>query len=117
MRAWRAAHLRPDLLFGIALHQVGWRITYLGAATPVDALGPTAEYVHPQLIVISASACTDLRADTGDLRRVAARWPVAFGGRGTSAALATACGGRHLDGDPVTAARTIAAGRTPAAAV
>jgi DNA-binding transcriptional MerR regulator len=100
------------IAFGIALHQLGWRITYLGASTPIEMLPPTAELIHPDLVMVSASACADLRAEISALAGVAADWPVWLAGAGTTAELAAACAARHLDEDPITAASSVAAARS-----
>jgi DNA-binding transcriptional MerR regulator len=102
-------HTLALISFGIALHRLGWRITYLGASTPVPMLIPTAEQVHPRLIVVSATVCADIWREVEDLREVAARWPVALAGPGVTEKFAAACGSRHLDSDPISAASEIAA--------
>src|SRR6476661_3214558 len=42
------------LLFGLALRQRGWRITYLGPDTPIDTLTTTAADLAPDAVVIVA---------------------------------------------------------------
>jgi MerR family transcriptional regulator, light-induced transcriptional regulator len=98
------------IAFGIALHHLGWRITYLGAATPTEMLPPTAQLIGADLVVVSASACADLQSEVAALATVAGRWPVWLAGAGATAELAAACAARHLDADPITAAG-VAAGR------
>jgi DNA-binding transcriptional MerR regulator len=100
------------IAFGIALHHLGWRITYLGAATPVEMLAPTAELIHADLIVVSASACADLGSQVEGLAVVGRHWPVWLAGAGTTAELASACAARHLDEDPIAAAGSVAAARS-----
>jgi DNA-binding transcriptional MerR regulator len=100
-------HTLGLLAFGIALHQVGWRITYLGADTPVEMLGETAADIGPSLIVIAAAVEGRLEPRRAAIRRLSARWPVALAGAASSARLADGCNARHVADDPVTAAHAI----------
>lgn len=100
-------HTLGLLAFGIALHQVGWRITYLGADTPVEMLGVTAADVGPSLIVIAAAVEGRLEPRRAAIRRLSARWPVALAGAASSPRLADECDARHVAGDPVGAAHAI----------
>jgi DNA-binding transcriptional MerR regulator len=93
--------------FGVALHQLGWRITYLGADTSVAMIEEAAAHVGPDLVVVSASMPERMADVAHDVAALGERWPTAIGGRGTSAALAAAVAARHLDGDPVTAAHGV----------
>jgi DNA-binding transcriptional MerR regulator len=92
------------IAFGVALHQLGWRITYLGADTSVAMLEEAAVHVAPDLIVVFAAMPERMAAVADDVAGLAERWPTALAGRGTSAALAARTGARHLAADPVTAA-------------
>ncbi len=94
--------------FGVALHQLGWRITYLGADTSVAMIEEAAEHVAPDLIVVFASAPDRMVDMADDLQALGARWPTAIAGAGTTAALARRHALRHLKGDPVTAAEGVA---------
>jgi len=100
-------HTLALMVFGIALHGLGWRITYLGADTPIDTLAEVAEVVHPELTVVSATMRPRLSRHAGKLSSFTARWSLALGGPGVSARLATQAGALHLDEDPVTAASTV----------
>lgn len=102
-------HTLALICFGIALHRLGWRVTYLGASTPTGMLIPTAEQVQPELVVVSATVCADIWRDVEELRRVAARWPLALAGSAVTEQLAATCGARQLADDPITAASRIAA--------
>ena len=94
--------------FGVALHHVGWRITYLGANTRVDMIAEAASHVTPDLIVVCAAMPERIAPVTDDLAALARRWPTAIAGAGASATLASRLALRHLDGDPVTAAQRVA---------
>jgi DNA-binding transcriptional MerR regulator len=92
------------LCCGLALHRRGWRVTYLGPDTPVDALAGTVSTVSPALVVIGVLQPEPLHAAAPELAELAEQVAVAVGGAGATWALAAAAGARHLDTDPVTAA-------------
>lgn len=95
------------IAFGIALHQVGWRVTYLGPDTPAARVGEAAEAVKPRLTVMAAVMPGSLDRDADALAAVGRRWAMAVGGAGTSPDLARRVGARHLPGDPVSAAHEL----------
>ena len=95
------------LCCGLALHRRGWRVTYLGADTPADALNSAVTAVDPALLVVGAVQPEPLRIAARSLAQLAERVTVAVGGAGASWELAAAARARHLRGDPVTAAATL----------
>jgi DNA-binding transcriptional MerR regulator len=96
------------IAFGIALARRGWRITYLGANTPIGAIQQMVGELDVEVVVLAAT--TPLRfADVIDqLRELARAVPVAIAGAGANARLAEDAGARLLDGDPVAGAAEIA---------
>jgi MerR family transcriptional regulator, light-induced transcriptional regulator len=100
-------HTLGLIVFGVALHELGWRITYLGANTPIETLAEVAEVVHPELTVMAAVMRRRLSRYATQLRDFTDRWSLALGGPGVSPQLARQTGARHLDEDPVTAANTL----------
>lgn len=100
-------HTLALMVLGIALHGMGWRITYLGADTPIETLTEVAELVRPELTVVSATMRQRLPRHVKELSAFADRWPLALGGPGVSARLAAQAGARHLTEDPVTAAGAV----------
>lgn len=101
-------HTLGLLTFGIALHATGWRITCLGAATPVAMLASAAEATACDLIVVSTSVDGGLDDHVPALRGLAGLWRLAIGGPAADPELAFRCGAAHLDADPVSAARMVA---------
>lgn len=97
-------HDLPLLAFGIVLHRNGWRVSYLGANTPLDDLAGTVAELRPDLVVLAA--VTPERFDGLDvhLSRLARIAPLAIAGAGATHSTAQAIGARLLSGDPVTAA-------------
>jgi DNA-binding transcriptional MerR regulator len=100
-------HTLALMVFGIALHELGWRITYLGADTPIETLAEVAEVVNPELTVVSATMRQRLPRHAKMLSSFTARWALALGGPGVSAQLAKQTGARRLQEDPVAAASTV----------
>jgi MerR family transcriptional regulator, light-induced transcriptional regulator len=95
------------LCFGLVLRAHGWRITYLGADTPMTSLAEVARTVKPARIVL-ASVRSELYLDAGAmLSDVARRIPVALGGPGATAGLAH-LGAELLESDPVAEAARLA---------
>jgi DNA-binding transcriptional MerR regulator/methylmalonyl-CoA mutase cobalamin-binding subunit len=100
-------HDIPLMMFGVVLHRNGWRVSYLGAATPMADLIDTATAVPPRLIVISATDPALLAGLEPELLRLAGVAPLAIGGRGATETVARAATARLLDGDPITEAERL----------
>ena len=95
------------IAFGIALHQFGWRITYLGADTPIPMVEEAAIRVQPHLTAIAAAIPGRLEPHLPALQALGASRTLAIGGAGTSGELAEHCGALHLPNDPITAADSV----------
>ena len=106
--AWPAAGLASGTVvlavFALALRDRGWRITYLGADTPVETIEDAARALEPALVVVSASAPDRIEDSLGALRRLAKRAPLVFAGPGAASAKLPA---RGLAGDPLTEAERL----------
>jgi DNA-binding transcriptional MerR regulator len=99
-------HTLGLICFGIALHGIGWRITYLGADTPVEALAQAAEAVRPDLIVVAATLSPPASV-TAALASLAESRRLGIGGAAATAMLASRCSALRLSGDPVQAAQGV----------
>jgi DNA-binding transcriptional MerR regulator len=97
------------ICFGLALRAHGWRIAFLGADTPVDTLKHTADNLHPDLVVVTATIPRRLSQIQAELRAMAGSTRLALAGGGASEAIAASIGAELLDGDPVTQAARIGA--------
>ena len=97
------------LCFGLALAEHGWRVSYLGADTPLADVAEAAGRLGPELVVLAALDQAPLRAGRTGIAQLARAHPTAIGGAGASRALAGEVGCRHLASDPVGAAGEIAA--------
>ena len=95
------------IVFGIALRAQGWRITYLGADTPVTSIAAGAADV----VVVASTSRKRFEAAADDLRALARSSDLAIGGAGASVELAEGIGARLLPADPFQAATRL--GGTP----
>jgi MerR family transcriptional regulator, light-induced transcriptional regulator len=95
------------IVFGLALRRQGWRITYLGADTPLQTITETAGALDPDIVVLVAIAAA-LDDEREALSELAAQRPLALAGSGVSDELAASVGARRLDRDPVTEAERLA---------
>jgi DNA-binding transcriptional MerR regulator len=96
------------VVFGVALRERGWRITFLGADTPVETLADAARRLEPRAIVVSALSDGRFRSARPGLRELAAARRVLVAGAGASAELANELGAELLDQDPIGAAESLA---------
>ena len=94
--------------FGIALARRGWRITYLGANTPIGAIQQMVGEVDVEVVVLAATTPVRFADVIDQLRELARAVPVAIAGAGANARLAEDAGARLLEGDPVAGATEIA---------
>jgi DNA-binding transcriptional MerR regulator len=100
-------HALALIAFGIALHEHGWRITYLGPDTPIQTLAEVAEIITPELTVMAATMRRRLPHHAKELSRFTEKWSLALGGPGVTKRLAAQTGARHLAENPVAAANTL----------
>jgi MerR family transcriptional regulator, light-induced transcriptional regulator len=100
-------HTLGLIAFGIALHQIGWRITYLAADTPIPMIAEAAESIHPRLIVISATIPDRLQPALPQLRELRPHDTIAIAGAGASRDHAHQSGAIYLPDDPIASADTI----------
>jgi len=96
---------------GLALHRRGWRVTYLGPDTPMQAIASTVNLTSPSLVVMGVLQPDLLNAIAPELAQLADEVAIAVGGAGATAGLAATARARHLDSDPVTAAGELSRGR------
>ena len=89
------------LCFGLLLREHGWRIAYLGAATPPDDIARALTELSPAVVVLSAVTPERFQDAAEEIRALAGRARVAIGGAGASAALAEALAAELLPDDVV----------------
>jgi DNA-binding transcriptional MerR regulator len=88
------------ICFGLALRERGWRISYLGADTPIDSVSSAALAVAPDFVVLSAVNAERFRAKANELRELAKATRLCLGGAGAAAA-GVGTDAIELNGDPV----------------
>jgi DNA-binding transcriptional MerR regulator len=99
------------IVFGLALRDRGWRITFLGQDTPLDTLGDAAATLQPDAVVLAAATPDRFESGRATLRRLARDIPLWAAGAGASPAVAKATGVQLLDLDPLDAAEHVATSR------
>jgi MerR family transcriptional regulator, light-induced transcriptional regulator len=100
-------HVLGLVAFGIALRGRGWRITYLGADTPVDSLARAASALHPAIVVVSAVTASQFHPHLKALGRIAKESRLALAGAGATSKLCERVGAELFYGDPVSAAEWV----------
>lgn len=94
--------------FGLTLRGRGWRVTFLGADTPLDTVLATARELHPHLIVLTSLDPGRLADEDVALATIARQAPLLLAGPGTSPGQAERVGAQHTHEDPVTSAIAVA---------
>jgi len=99
------AHDLGLIMFGILAARRGWRITFLGADTPLDSLHASIRNIQPALTVLVATPRL-LAAHADDLRRLTSQTRTAIAGV-SDAQAASDVGATALPGDIVEAASAV----------
>jgi DNA-binding transcriptional MerR regulator len=95
------------LAFGITLYRRGWRVTYLGADTPIATIRDAITDATPRLVVLAATVPEYFAAHADAIAELGSQTTVAIGGAGATVELAGRTGARLLDQDPVSAAESL----------
>jgi MerR family transcriptional regulator, light-induced transcriptional regulator len=95
------------LVFGVALHRRGWRITYLGTDSPIDAVADTAQSLAPTVVVLLSINPQGFLDHAREIEKLTNQVPVMIAGPGATPEVAQHTQTQLLDHDPVSAAATI----------
>ena len=95
------------LSFGLALRERGWRITYLGADTPLDDIAAILDEVSAAIVVLAAVTPQRFLDSADEVKALAARVRVGLAGAGASAALAHRLDAESLAGELMEVADTL----------
>jgi MerR family transcriptional regulator, light-induced transcriptional regulator len=96
------------ITFGLALRARGWRVTLLGADTPIGTLGQATALTEPDLVVVSASRPQRLEhGELEELEELASAHRLAVGGPGVTQELADRLGAELLPSHPLDAAGAV----------
>jgi MerR family transcriptional regulator, light-induced transcriptional regulator len=101
-------HTLALIAFGVAARNLGQRIVYLGADTPIEGLGASATHVGASAIVLAATEATRFVEAAEAISAIARDHDVYLAGAGAGEQIAKACGATYLEGDPVAAAAWLA---------
>ena len=96
------------IAFGLLLREQGWRITFLGADTPIANVSEAADALSPDAIVLAALDRQRMGELAPALSGLADRMPLFLAGAGADAGLARAVGASYLPGEPEAAALALA---------
>lgn len=96
------------LCFGLVLRERGWRITYLGADTPLGDIASTLGELSPAVVVLAAVTPQRFIDSAAEVRALAAQLRVGLGGAGASAALAHRLNAESLAGDLIEVSEALA---------
>jgi DNA-binding transcriptional MerR regulator len=95
------------LAFGLALRERGWRITYLGADTPLEDISSALDALSPAIVVLAAVTPQRFRDSADAVTALAGQVRVGLAGAGACAALADELGAELLAGELMTVAATL----------
>ena len=102
-------HTLGLVAFGLALSDLGWKVTYLGGDTPVDALDQAAGAVDADVVVLASALPAAFASAADDLRALARKHPLAVGGGGIADNRSAWLASRRLPEDPIVAAHALTA--------
>jgi DNA-binding transcriptional MerR regulator len=104
------------LCFGLTLREHGWRITYLGADTPVQDIIAVLGELSPSVVVLSAVSTRPFRGASREIATLRSLVRVAIGGAGSTSRMAARLGVQWLGEDAIGAAASLTPdpGRAPA---
>jgi DNA-binding transcriptional MerR regulator len=95
------------LCFGLVLREHGWRITYLGADTPIGDITGMLDELSPAIVVLAATTPQRFLDSADELAALAAQARVGIGGAGATDALADRLGAESLAGELLEAAAAL----------
>ena len=95
------------LAFGVALRRRGWRITYLGTDSPIDAVADIARSLAPAVVVLLSMTPEGFLDHAHDIKQLANQAQVMIAGPGATHEAARQTRTQVLAHDPVNAAATI----------
>ena len=102
-------HTMGLVCFGLVLADRAWRISYLGADTPVDQILEMSARLAPDAVVLCALDPVHLTTSEAAIATLSAQHHTLIAGSGASAALAEHLGAHLAEGDPVAGAHALAA--------
>ena len=92
------------IAFGLLLRELGWRVTMVGADTPLETLRSAVVALRPEAVVLAATAEERFIEAAGEIAALGELSTLAIGGAGATETAAAETGVRALSRDPVRAA-------------
>jgi MerR family transcriptional regulator, light-induced transcriptional regulator len=92
------------LAFGVALRRRGWRITYLGTDSPIEAIADLSRSLLPTVVVLLSIRPQGFLDHAPEIEQLANQVPVMIAGTGATPEVAQHTQTQVLDQDPVSAA-------------
>jgi DNA-binding transcriptional MerR regulator len=101
------------LAFGVALRRRGWRITYLGTDSPIEAIADLSRSIQPAVVVLLSMNPAGFLNHAGEIEQLADQAQVLLAGAGATPETARRTRSRALDQDPVSAAGIVDRDHSP----
>jgi MerR family transcriptional regulator, light-induced transcriptional regulator len=95
------------LVFGVALRRRGWRITYLGTNSPIDAVADVTRSLPPAAVVLFSVDPDNFSKHATEIAQLAQQTHVLLAGAGATPEIAHRTNTHVLDQDPVSAAELV----------
>jgi MerR family transcriptional regulator, light-induced transcriptional regulator len=95
------------LSFGLALRERGWKITYLGADTPLGDIAAILDEVSAAIVVLAAVTPDRFLDAADEVKALTARVRVGLAGAGASRSLADQLNAESLEGELMEVAETL----------
>jgi MerR family transcriptional regulator, light-induced transcriptional regulator len=99
------------LVFGVALRRRGWRITYLGTNSPIDAVAHVTRSLLPAAVVLFSVDPGNFSGHAPEIAQLAEQTQVLLAGAGATPEIARRTQTHVLDQDPVSAAELVGDGQ------
>jgi DNA-binding transcriptional MerR regulator len=107
-------HDLPLVCLGLALRDRDWRITLLGADTPVSTITDTVATISAYTAVVAITIGHSIMDSAAELTALAARVPLVLTGPGVTDTFSAHVGARLIAGDPIAVANHMTAQLTTA---
>jgi DNA-binding transcriptional MerR regulator len=95
------------LVFGVALHRRGWRITYLGTDSPIGPVADISRSVVPAVVVLLGMTEEGFLDQAHEIKQLAGQVHLVIAGTGATPEVGQQTQTQVLDQDPVSAAAII----------
>ena len=97
------------VVFGLALRARGWRVTFLGADTPIATVADTVERIGPDVVVLAALMPSRFGSVSDELAGLATSARLVLAGTGATAEIAGRVGAEYSGDGPIDMAEQLTA--------